>query len=828
MDKRTLFFVVALGAALFLVNTFFEQQNIQARKEWLQQEEARNKLKEEELTRTLKERAVAPTALPLTRLYGDERGEQFLTTAVVGDGTVLTAAWQEKMPQTVYASTSGAMQLYTIVSESDGFALYSRSRGTFAVAHLPDFGTYDLQFIGLEHAASARVTAGEVVDGDTTSFAHALEDAKRALQKEVPPLPEKAVVLIKSEESWKPVALYTEGDRLVLLEETAFPTAVVRESATVSGERPAERFYVLENGYQQLVFSNYGGALVEINLPYEGKSHPKSVVKPIAVGREMVEKYPDNALFPAHSYSTPGTSSSGPFIEHSKGVLGGYYPLLRRDLIIQGKRKSVRVAPEFYALNIISKYPELAELPYRVTYFDKEKIIFEASQGSRRRITKTYTLNSEAAPYCFDVAINIEGDSNGLWVTTGIPEVEIISGASAPVLKYRMTRQGKGEVAQVTLPTAGEATVSTSIFPDWLSNGNGFFGVIVDPLTEMGSGYRAQYVSGNEAPSRLLEIGQEHSRFEAKSLPGYMMALPLKGRGGTTKLRVFAGPYSKPILKSVDTIFTNSATGDNPDYIGCQTFHGWFAFISEPFAKFLFLLMTFFHWGTGSWAFSIVLLTVALRIMLYPLNNWSARSMARMQEVSPKLQELQKKYKHDPKKMQLETMNLYRESGVNPLSGCFPLLIQLPFLLGMFDLLKSSFQLRGAAFIPGWIDNLAAPDVLFQWDTPLLIVGNSLHLLPILTGLAMFIQMKMSSPLPKDKSLWTDQQRQQRAMSTFMPLLLIWVFYNAPSGLNIYWISSTALGALQQWWTQKKLKVTPKVEVVQEAGKRKRNKGRRS
>ena len=177
--------------------------------------------------------------------------------------------------------------------------------------------------------------------------------------------------------------------------------------------------------------------------------------------------------------------------------------------------------------------------------------------------------------------------------------------------------------------------------------------------------------------------------------------------------------------------------------------HGWFTFISEPFSKFLFILMNLFHNLTGSWALSIFLLTVSLRLMLYPLNTWSTKSMTRMQQIAPEAAAIQEKYKQDPKKAQVEIMNLYRERGVNPASGCLPMLIQMPFLIGMFDLLKSSFALRGAPFIPGWIDDLTAPDVLFSWHKPIFFIGTEFHLLPFLLGAVMFFQTKTHVNRPK-------------------------------------------------------------------------------
>jgi YidC/Oxa1 family membrane protein insertase len=190
--------------------------------------------------------------------------------------------------------------------------------------------------------------------------------------------------------------------------------------------------------------------------------------------------------------------------------------------------------------------------------------------------------------------------------------------------------------------------------------------------------------------------------------------------------------------------------------------------------------------------------------MLYPLNSWSMKSSLKMQQIAPQVSAIQEKYKKDPKRAQMEVVALYREKGVNPLTGCFPILIQLPFLIGMFDLLKSTFELRGASFIPGWITNLTEPDVLFSWGYPLPFFGNSLHLLPFLLGAVMYVQQKLASPLPKDAKQLTDQQKQQKMMGNIMVVVFTVMFYNFPSGLNIYWLSSMSLGILQQWMTNKK------------------------
>lgn len=580
------------------------------------------------------------------------------------------------------------------------------------------------------------------------------------------------------------------------------PSLTTQASSTTN---PNEKFYVLENAYQQLVFSNLGGALAEVNLPFRTPENQQSVVREIEYDRDMAQFHPQNAIFPSKGYFTPAAEKDPKkYTWNEKGRLGGYYPLLRRDLIETGSRPSVYVQPAYYALNIVSEYPEFASLPYEVKEFTNHSITFEANQG-HRRITKIYSLGDpkQEGPYCLNLEIKIDGDSKGLWLTSGVPEIEWISGSLAPALKYRLTRNGKPEVNNIDLPK-DTATLS-SIYLDWICNSNGFLGMIMDPLTEIDPGYRVQHVPGTVVPSRLVEIDQANDRYKAANLPGYMTLLPLKTNGGSMKFRLFAGPFDTDILKTVDAIYTNPETGSNPDYIACQTMHGWFTFISEPFAKFLWVLLKFFHFVTGSWALSIVLLTVCLRIILYPLNAWSTKSMLRMQQIAPEVTSIQEKYKKDPKKAQLEIMELYRKQGVNPASGCLPLLIQMPFLIGMFDLLKSSFALRGASFIPGWIDDLTMPDVLFRWNYPIFFIGNEFHLLPILLGGVMFVQQKFFSTAPKDPKLMTDQQRQQKAMTTMMAFVFAIMFYNFPSGLNIYWLSSMILGMAQQWFAARKM-----------------------
>jgi YidC/Oxa1 family membrane protein insertase len=575
------------------------------------------------------------------------------------------------------------------------------------------------------------------------------------------------------------------------------------QSVVVPENTKEEQFYVLENNYQQLVFSNVGGSLAAINLPFKSEKNPLSAVLPIKFDTTFQEDYQANDRYPEFPYYAVNNQGK---LEHIEaGVLGGYSPLLRRTLMTSKGQIYRRALPQNYALNILSQDSPTPPL-YSVKRFTQTEIEFETVQDNRR-ITKTYTLAKDAAgtPYCFNLTVKVDGDAKGLWISSGVPEVELISDNYSPALKYRVSRGQKASVEQIDLPKKS-ATAIASVQPDWVCNSNGFMGLIIDPRSPIGSGLNAELVAGKEAPTRLTLVKPEHNLYPEDKYPGYNILLPLSGNNQATTFRIFAGPFASNILKTVDQSLSDEKSGYTPDYIACQSFHGWFAFISEPFAKFLFFLMKAFYQFSHSWGIAIILLTIALRIMMYPLNSWSIKSTLKMQAIAPEVQVIQNRFKKDPKRAQMETMALYKQRGVNPLSGCFPLLIQMPFLIGMFDLLKSTFELRGASFIPGWIDNLTAPDVLFSWDTPIFFIGNEFHLLPILLSVVMYYQQKMSSSAPKDKSLMSDQQKQQKVMGNIMVILFTVMFYHFPSGLNIYWLSSMLLGILQQWVVTKQMK----------------------
>ena len=552
-----------------------------------------------------------------------------------------------------------------------------------------------------------------------------------------------------------------------------------------------ENYYVIETPYQQLVFSSRGGSLSEINLPFNTTS-PKSIVREIDIDRQILTQSPENSYFPLYPALKAG--------EHSPGerALGGYYPLLRRTLVGPNGEIAHLAPAESYALNITGNGGiNPANAIWKMTKLEPQLIQFQY-KDSIRSITKTYSIPEErVGPYCLNLEIAIDGDATGLFLTSGVPDVELVGGSYSPVLRNQITKPSGNEVDDLSLPKKGPITSQTKV--NWISNCNGFLGLIIDGILQKTDGYKAISFDGSLLPTRLSLIDATHALYPAANYPGYslMAALP---SNTTMTYRIFAGPYDEALLKELDNLYRNPIKGYNPEYAEAQSIQGWFSFISQPFSKFLFFLMQIFYTITSSWAAAIILLTIALRAMMYPLNAWSIRSSVKMQEIAPKIRALQERHKKDPKRAQLEVMNLYREAKVNPFTGCLPMLLQMPFLFGMFYLLKSSFPLRGAPFIPGWIDDLAAPDVLFSWGQPIWLIGNEFHLLPILMGVTMYLQQSLTSKLPKDSKNLSDAQKQQKMMGNMMSILFTVMFYGMPSGLNLYFMCSTLLAILQQWW----------------------------
>lgn len=204
--------------------------------------------------------------------------------------------------------------------------------------------------------------------------------------------------------------------------------------------------------------------------------------------------------------------------------------------------------------------------------------------------------------------------------------------------------------------------------------------------------------------------------------------------------------------------------------------YGWLWFLSS----FLFWVMKGIYSFVGNWGWTIVLVTVLIKLAFYRLSATSYKSMAAMRKLQPKLQALKERYGDDKAKISKATMELYQKEKVNPLGGCLPILVQIPVFIALYWVLLESVQLRQAPFI-FWIQDLAAADPY--------------HILPLIMGGTMLIQQKLN-PAPPDPM--------QAKIMMFLPVLFTALFWNFPSGLVLYWIVNNTLSILQQWYITRK------------------------
>ncbi len=221
---------------------------------------------------------------------------------------------------------------------------------------------------------------------------------------------------------------------------------------------------------------------------------------------------------------------------------------------------------------------------------------------------------------------------------------------------------------------------------------------------------------------------------------------------------------------------------------------GWFFYLTKP----MFYALHWLAEQTGNFGVAILLLTVAVKIAFFPLANKSYRSMAKMRKLQPKMLELREQYGDDKQRLNQEMMELYKKEGANPMSGCLPILVQIPVFFALYKVLFVNIEMRQAPFF-GWVQDLSAPDPtsilnifgLLPWDVPELGVLNviSLGVWPILMGITMFLQQQLN-PQPTDPM--------QAKIFLFMPIIFTFLLAQFPAGLVIYWTWNNTLSIIQQ------------------------------
>lgn len=426
-------------------------------------------------------------------------------------------------------------------------------------------------------------------------------------------------------------------------------------------------------------------------------------------------------------------------------------------------------------------------LHYRITELTPTTITFQRTLRNGETLTRTYTLGSD---YLLTLHQTIQ---NPATTDRVLPPPILFIGLGESVYQKEEGRIYLGGAWYTTkgsffthkivefdpsnflflFHSAGKQMISSNPGDEitWAASKNQFFTTVITPKNEKGQKVDLRKVHLSE----LAHGGIIPDAVDVRlTLPG--VVLPA-GKTVEQDYQIYIGP------KEYDRL---NAMGANQERI---MEWGWLSIFCTP----LLWVMNFLHGLIPNYGVAIILLTVLLKAALWMPQSYANRNMRQMQELSPKLKELQTKYKEDPKKLQEEMFKLYRAYNVSPLGGCLPMLIQLPLFLGFYYMLQSAIELRGSSFL--WIPDLSQPDTLFHIPLTFLFgVGYDIpfNLMPIIMALTMLWTMHIT-PQPEGVD-----NPMVNAMK-IMPLIMLYFCYNFSAALSLYWTMQNLLSILQMY-----------------------------
>ncbi len=401
------------------------------------------------------------------------------------------------------------------------------------------------------------------------------------------------------------------------------------------------------------------------------------------------------------------------------------------------------------------------------------------AEPSRFRLTKRYEFRP--GEYLFDLAVTIDGgyavpalNSDGIAYTIASgpqigPKFKKLT-QNYEYRKYYTYINGKKKTEKVN--GKGLTVISSRI--SWAAIAGKYFTLIAVPdATQYELSYSAVPIAGVAEPSRMF------------------LSRPLiTGTKVTDTYRFYLGPKTQKALAVYDSADSNSFKLGGASLGAVVDTSG----ILGPLEVAMKWFLMIFYKIVPNYGVAIILLTILVKLLMFPLTKKGSESTLRMQALSPKIKEIQEKFKDNPNKMNVEMAEFYKREGYNPMSGCLPMLLQIPIFFAMYNLFNNHFDLRGAMFIPGWIPDLSMPETIWNFAPfaiPFLNWSN-LRLLPFIY---------LGSQLLYGKVTQTPDQQgnsQMKMMLYMMPVMFFFILYDVPAGLLLYWIMSNLLTLVQQ------------------------------
>ena len=512
--------------------------------------------------------------------------------------------------------------------------------------------------------------------------------------------------------------------------------------------------------------------------------------------------------------SVPGTVDYE-FTSHGGGIIRG---TLREHFKDKTKGTQI-VINEFGSIPIGALTEEpgddaLLKLPWKMSVNDADHTVtFERTDEARKiKVTKTFflprekTLNAEYS-IGLDVTFTNLGEQPMM-----VPTLFLHTGSAAPVNSsetrqyqgFDWWRDGTNNFQNVDWFSAGGILAwshpERPVFRQngdqirWAAVTNQYFTTMVtilgydagnseDLVKNLGTGVWAKRTEISADTWRnaghVLDGAKQglHKVDGALAVPGFALE---KGGKATKHFRIYSGPREFRRLRLLDN--KEKDVLDYGSFLGIPT---------GPFSRGLLLSMNGLYSFTGSYALAIVLLTICVKALLWPLQNKANNNMKKMSALQPEMKRLQDKYKEEPVKFQQEMGKVWKKAGVNPLSGCWPMFIQIPIFIGFYNMLGKAVELRHHGF--WWVKDLSQPDTIAH------LAGFPINPLPLLMAITMLAQMKLS-PQGGDPA--------QRKMMMFMPLIFIFMCYNFASALALYWTIQNVISIVQLQITKRQNKVT--------------------
>mgnify|MGYP001404086367 FL=1 len=420
------------------------------------------------------------------------------------------------------------------------------------------------------------------------------------------------------------------------------------------------------------------------------------------------------------------------------------------------------------------------DLDYRIEQQSSDSVTFVLDSGEGLSIRREYRIastGSEDEPYTIEHSTTFKNNSTSAMALSTIYfnlgtarpiteemigvnflNVGYFDGQDAEFIPIKKLTGGKGFLGIGASDPKDVIAESARI--EWSSVKNQFFASVLSSGTVAGN----VFVYPVEAPS---DVVNQPGRLGISGSVGYELGTLATGESKSLDFQYFVGPKEFKRLQ---------AMGNEQDLVMQFGFLGFFS-------KLLLAFMYLIHSVVPSWGWSIVIMTICIKLLFWPLTAKASRSQKRMASIQGPMAELKEKHKDNPQKMQQETLKLFKEHQVNPVAGCLPMLIQMPIFLGLFYMLRTASELRFEPFL--WVSDLSLPDTQF------VVGGFPINILPMIMGVTMFLQMSMMPVSP------TADPMQQKIFK-FLPFIFLIFLYNFASGLVLYWTVQNILTIIQQ------------------------------